>query len=86
MRPVQVPEKVVTEGRHSRDCTARSRRKSFFPVWRKGSGKTNHLGSEEQDEPQISVRGVAWDAKQQRTRVRSGLVKFGDWTLRTGGY
>ena len=28
----------------------------FCPFWRKGAGKTNHHGSEEQDEPQISVR------------------------------
>ena len=29
-------------------------------------GKTNHHRTEEQNEPQISVRGLAWDAKQQR--------------------
>ena len=36
------------------------------PVWRKGAGKTNHNGSEEQNDLQISVRILARDAKQQR--------------------
>ena len=35
------------------------------PVRRESAGKTNHHRSDEQDEPQISVRSLAWNAKQQ---------------------
>ena len=38
----------------------------FVPFGEKFAGKTNHHRSEEQDEPQISVRCLAWDAKQRR--------------------
>ena len=36
------------------------------PVRRESAGKTNHHRSDEQDEPQTSVRSLAWNAKQQR--------------------
>ena len=36
------------------------------PVWRESAGKASHHAPEEQDEPQISVRSMAWNEKQQR--------------------
>ena len=47
---VQVSKRVVT-GRHT--------------VRREGAGKTHHHRSDDKDELQISIRNLAWNAKQQ---------------------
>ena len=55
-------------------------KKPTRPVRRKGAGKKDHHRSDEQDEPQISIRNLAWNAKQH-----SELAKSGEWNLTTGG-
>ena len=64
----------------------------FVPFGEKGAGKTSHHRTDEQDEPQISVRSLAWDAQQQRRMFHSGmqmvcseLAISEDWSLRTDG-
>ena len=64
MHPVQVLERVVTERRHLERLHGKKPTQEFVPFGEKvlAIQKTTDL----RNKPQISVRGLAWDAKQQR--------------------
>ena len=66
MHPVQVPERSVMKRRHLRGLHGKRPTQEFVPFGEKVLAMTIHHGAEEQDEPQISVRSMAWNEKQQR--------------------
>ena len=84
--------RIVTGRHHFRYLHGRETDIGIRPVRREGAGKKNQHRSDEQDEPQISMRSLTRNAKKTVQCVSSGmqtvcseLAKSGAWNLRTDG-
>ena len=81
-------QKVVTGKRHSKNCMARNHHNNFAPFCEKVLvGKANLHRSHEQNESQILVRNLAWNAKKQIENADGVFtaLKSEDWNRRADG-